>query len=278
MEKIFGVNMKNISLLKRCLLKKRLFFLIAMISIPLLPDFYAKTVMGIVIDKSTGKPITDALVILLEKEKIYSTTIVDTSGMFFFTNVEIEEFDIWVKRMGYAQIKTGPFQLTKLDVLNLVIKMEATDIIMSEIIVDEKSFDAYLDKVGFESRKQGPGKYLTYKDIINKPHATVAAIVKNIPNIIVTEGIGGSRIYSGRYAWQAGMEPENANKQVVLKTTTGLSLFIDGTYESDHNVINFLDPRKIAGVEFYESNAFTPMQFEVLSKGGGGALLIWTKK
>ncbi len=43
----------------------------------------AKTVMGIVIDKATGKPITDALVILLEKEKIYATAIVDSAGMFF---------------------------------------------------------------------------------------------------------------------------------------------------------------------------------------------------
>ncbi|MBI5730219.1 MAG: hypothetical protein HY963_03690 [Ignavibacteriales bacterium] len=260
--------------MKSFLIKTRFFLFIAVILILFQPDLNAKTVMGIVIDKSTGKPITDALVILLNNEKIYATAIVDTAGMFFFTNVEIEEFNLWTKRMGYAQIKTGPFQLTKLNILNLVIKMETADIIMSEIVIDEKTFDAYLDKVGYESRKHGPGKYLTYKDIMNKPHANVPTILKNIPNIIITWGIGGSRIYSARYAWQAYLMPEDVNKNVVLKTTTGLSLYIDGMYEPDHNIINVLDPQEIAGIEFYGSRNFAPMQYG----GGGGSLLIWTKK
>jgi len=242
------------------------------------PNLNAKTVMGIVIDKATGKPIMEALVILLEKEKIYATAIVNTAGMFFFTNVEIEEFDIWTRRMGYAQIRTGSFQLTKLDILNLVIKMEAADIIMSEIVVDEKAMEAYLDKVGFESRKHGLGKYLTYKDIMNKPHATVPSIIKNIPNIIVREGIGGTKIYSGRYEWQADLMPEDANKQVILRTADGLSLFINGIYEPEHNIINVLDPQDIAGIEFYASSRTVPMQYEGYLRGKGGALFIWTKK
>ncbi len=264
--------------MKSFLIKTRFFLFIAVILILFQPDLNAKTVIGIVIDKATGKPITDALVILLNNDKIYATAIVDSAGIFFFTNVEIEEFDIWTRRMGYAQIRTGPFQLTKLDILNLVIKMEATDIIMSEIVIDEKAFDAYLDKVGFESRKHGLGKYLTYKDIMNKPHATVTTILKNIPNIIITWGIGGTKIYSGRYAWQADLMPEDANKQVVLKTADGLSLFIDGLYEPEHNIINVLDPQDIAGIEFYASSRTVPMQYEGYLRGKGGALFIWTKR
>lgn len=266
------ITKKTLSLEKFCVI---FLWLIIFFSIP---NLAAKTVMGIVIDKETGKPIPDALVILLEKEKIYATAIVDTEGMFFFTNVEIEEFDIWTKRMGYAQIRTGPFKLTELDILNLVIKMEETDIIMSEIVVDVKAMDAYLDKVGFESRKRGPGKYLTYKDIMNKPYATVPAIIKNIPNIIVSEGIGGTKIYSGRYQWQADLMPEDVDKQVVLKTAGGLGLFIDGTYEPEHYRINILDPQDIAGIEFYAGSLTVPLQYQSYLRGKGGALFIWTKK
>jgi hypothetical protein len=259
---------------KSFLIGTRFFFLIAVLSILFQLDLYAKTVMGVVIDKATGKPIPDALVILLDNDKIYATAIVDTAGMFFFTNVEIEGFDLWTKRMGYVQIKTGPFQMAKLDVLNMVIKMEATDIIMSEIVVDEKAMDAYLDKVGFENRKNGPGTYLTYKDIINKPHATLSAVLKNIPSVIIKEGLGGSKIYSIRYIWRANLSPENVNKQVNLQPIAGVTLYIDGLYESDHNIINYLDPKEIIGIEFYRSGGLAPMQYS----GGCGSLLIWTKK
>ncbi|MBI5730218.1 MAG: hypothetical protein HY963_03685 [Ignavibacteriales bacterium] len=238
----------------------------------------AKTVMGIVIDKATGKPITDALVILLEKEKIYATTIVDTAGMFFFTNVEIEEFDLWTKRMGYAQIKTGPFQLTKLDILNLVIKMEAADIIMSEIVIDEKTFDAYLDKVGFESRKHGTGTYLSYRDIMKRPFVTSLDVLKTIPFVIVKILNGDTRIYSASYEWRAGFGQNNVSREIELKTTSGLDVYIDGVYEEDHNRIHMLNPHDIAGIEFYKTEASTPGQYVFLHRGQTGVLLIWTKK
>ncbi len=263
--------------MKSFLIRTRFFLFIAVILILFQPDLNAKTVMGIVIDKATGKPITDALVILLEKEKIYATSIVDTAGMFFFTNVEIEEFNIWTKRMGYAQIKTGPFQLTKLDILNLVIKMEATDIIMSEIIVDEKAMDAYLDKVGFESRKHGTGTYLSYKDIMKKPFVTSLDVLKTIPFVIVNTLNGDTRIYSARYAWQGSIN-QNVAEDAKLITTSGLDVYIDGAYEEDHNGIRMLNPHEIAGIEFYKSQAFTPLQYVFPHRGKTGVLVIWTKR
>ncbi|GEM_PF-3227103 len=244
------------------------------------PNLNAKTVMGIVIDKSTGKPITDALVILLEKEKIYATAIVDTAGMFFFTNVELEEFNIWTKRMGYAQIKTGPFQMAKLDIMNLVIKMETADIVMSEIVVDEKAMDAYLDKVGFESRKHGVGTYLSYKDIMKRPFVTSLDVLKTIPFVIVNTLYSDTRIYSAVYEWRAGIvqKKENGGMEVELRKTSGVSLYIDGAYEEDHNRIRMLNPHDIAGIEFYKSEASTPGQYVFLHRGQEGVLVIWTKK
>lgn len=240
----------------------------------------AKTVMGIVIDKATGKPIQDALVILLEKDKIYATAIVDTAGMFFFTNVEIEEFDLWTKRIGYSQIKTGPFQMAKLDVLNLVIKMETADIIMSEIVVDEKAMDAYLDKIGFESRKHGTGTYLSYKDIMKKPFVTSIDVLKTIPFLIVNTLYSDTRIYSAVYEWRAGIvqKKEEGGMDVELRKTSGVSLYIDGAYEEDHNRIRMLNPHDIAGIEFYKSEASTPSQYVFLHRGQEGVLVIWTKK
>ena len=91
---------------------------------------------------------------------------------------------------------------------------------------------------------------------------------------------GDTRIYSARYAWQAGIvqNKENGGQEVGLRTTTGLDVYIDGAYEEDHNRIRMLDPHDIAGIEFYKSQAVTPPQYVAQHRGQTGVLVIWTKK
>lgn len=222
----------------------------------------AKTVKGIVVNGTMEKPIPGSMVMLFEKKTIFAMAMTDSAGMFSFENVSRERFNMRIKSMGFAEALVGPLLISKLDSLNIVVRLDEEDIMMDEIIVEEKRVEEGLRKDGFYERKEaGWGKYLTPEDLKGVSYQYTSNVLRRIHGIIVVDGqFGDCRLYDSRAAG-AGLQ------------TGELTIYLDGLRLAGSESINIVSPGDIAGIEFYHIGN-TPVQYY----GRSGSLLIWTKK
>jgi hypothetical protein len=229
----------------------------------------AKVVKGIVLDNATEKPIPNANIILLEKKTINAITFSDSSGLFIFENIILDRFNMIVRRMGYSDVAMGPLLMTKIDTLKLIIRMEVSDVLMNEIVVNEQKIDAMLTKVGFYDRKgTDVGKFIGYKELEGLPHTKASELFKSIPQMMTSDKAGDVNISSSRYNIGVGLWGKELPK---------LFMYIDGILTDNHNFVNSIDIKDIAGIEFYRSTAIAPLRYSGNSRPGG-VLLIWTKR
>lgn len=227
----------------------------------------AKEVRGIVVDHVTEKPIDNCMVMLLERKTVYAFTITDSTGLFLFDNVELDRFYLRTKRMGYAEVMTGPLLMAKSDTLKIVIRLEFEGVVLDEIVVLGKRIEEMLMKNGFYERKEmGFGHYVTYKEIKNRSFDKVTNILQPIPGIIITYNI-------------YDREKRQFVTKITSKRNAGMpvNIYVDGFSIGEPMYLDSLNPYDIAAVEYYPSSATAPSEF-----GGGwrpgGLLLIWTKR
>ncbi len=246
----------------------RIFSLI--LSIILLPfSLEAKVVKGIVVDNATEKPIANSIVMLLEKKTIYAIAVTDSTGIFIFENVSLDRFNLVARRIGYAEVTTGPLLMTNVDTLKLIVRLEVEGILMDEIVVQETKIDESLKRAGYYGRKEsGLGKYLGFMDLKSKTFNKTSDVLKTIPNMIIHDDWGNITIYSTRYRIGTGLLRADNPKVTV---------YIDGMLIDNHDLVNTIGPKDIAAIEFYKSSSTAPMQYSGNSRPGG-VLLIWTKR
>lgn len=244
----------------------KLSFLFVLIILPY--SLSAKVVKGIVIDKATEKPISNANVVMLQKKAMYAMTLTDSSGFFIFDNIALDRFNMVVRRMGYAEVAMGPLLMTKIDTLRLIIKLEAQDVVMDEVVVQHKKFDEILTRVGFHDRQTTDiGKFLSYKEFEGLPHTKTSEVFKSIPHMLHMDKAGNVTLHSSRYNSGVGLWGKEVPK---------LFMYIDGVLTDNHDFVNSIDIKDIAGIEFYRSTATAPLKYSGNSRPGG-VLLIWTK-
>ncbi len=227
----------------------------------------AKVVRGIVIDNATEKPVTGSVVMLFVGKTIYAGAITDSTGLFSFSNFDIDRFYIRAKRIGYSDLFAGPLIIPVKDTLTLILKMVPQELLMSEIVVEEKKTDKWLEREGYNRRKEmGMGHYLKVDEIKGRSFSNVTQILRSLPGIIIQQktvniknGDFGPEIYSYRNPGLRGQQ---------------VSVYIDGMQLNDNGSIDNFSPGDIAAVEFYASDTTAPSEYH----GAGGVLLIWTKR
>ncbi len=223
----------------------------------------AKTIRGIVLDKNMIKPIPGSTVMLIDKNKIYAVALTDSSGVFAFKNIELERFNFRVKRIGYAEAFVGPMLMSKIDTLNLTVKLDETEIVMEEQVVSEKKIYDDLVKIGFYNRKEmGMGKYITPPDLRKRHFSFVSDLLVGIPGLIVKRGqFGMLEIFSNR-ALNSALGPSGP-----------VTIYVDGMQLDRPEDLDMLNASDIAAVEFYNIST-SPSEYY----GASGSLLLWTKK
>lgn len=222
----------------------------------------AKTVRGIVVNKDMKKPLPGSLIMLFEKKAIFAMALTDSAGMFCFDNITRDRFNIRVSSIGFADALVGPLHISKRDTLKMVIALEEEEIVMHEILVEEKRLEEGLKKVGFYDRKEiGSGKYLEPGDVSGS-YGYTSQLLRKIMGIKVFDGnfLGDCKLFDSRALHSALREEE-------------LTVYLDGLRLGSSDMVNLINPGDIAAVEFYHIGE-TPQQYY----GRSGSLLIWTKK
>lgn len=238
------------------------------LSILIYSNLSAKEVKGIIVDYSSLKPIEKAVVMLLHQNKIYSMIATDSTGMFSFGNIDLDRFYIKAKRIGYAEALTGPLRIPTSDTLKMIIKLDAQEITMDEVVVREKFTEEWLENEGYYKRKEiGMGHFLKVDELKDRTFGNVSQILRTIPGIVIyptsnniKNGEFGPQIYSNRSLAIGGGQ---------------VTVYLDGIPLDSAGIIDSFNPNDIAAVEFYPSTSTAPAQYSLRA---GGVLLVWTKR
>jgi hypothetical protein len=242
--------------------------LVVITSLLFITSISAKEIKGIIVDYSTMKPIDKAVVMLLHQNKIYSMVATDSMGVFSFGNIELDRFYVKAKRIGYAEALTGPLRIPNSDTLKLIIKLEAQEITLDEVVIREKFTEEWLEKEGYYKRKDiGMGKFLKVSDIKGRTFGNISQILQTIPGLVVKPTT--NNIKNGQFG------PQIFSNRSLAIGGGQVTVYVDGIPLDEAGLIDIFNPNDIAAFEFYPSSSTAPAKYSLKA---GGVLLIWTKK
>lgn len=244
---------------------------------PVIPQ-KPKTVQGLVVDKITNKPIDRGIVMLLKNKVIQNLYIVDSTGVFKIDNLFSNNFTLFSKRIGYKELITGPIPITKIDTMNILIKLEPDEIVMNEIVIKEKQLNEWLKSKGFYARKKmGDGKLFGPEELKFYGYKDFREFIRIIPGLNIRYSQYGRGLYG------------TGNRLVAV--------YLDGIQIQDISMLETLGTGQIAAVEFYQRLSSTPLNYSLRyslpyatlnsserrqianrSFGYGGTFLIWTSR
>lgn len=235
-----------------------LFFSFFLLNSPLL----SKTIKGKVVEHPTNSPIRDAFILLADQQdRIHEFIRSDSLGFFQIENVTLEKFKIKTYRVGYVDIVTEMFDMSKKDTLNVIIRIEAAPLELEGVSITAQRKDRMLDAVGFYRRqKEGLGEFIQFDESDRSVFSNASDAFHRLPGVYMQPSKEGYKVYFLRY----------------VRDEIEATILVDGfPWKSEY--LNILNPADILGVEVYSSSINAPQEY-----GGGwrpgGMILIWTRK
>ena len=223
----------------------------------------AKTILGMMYEKSTHDPISNGVVMILDNKNLYDLYVTDKLGQFHFEDIPLSKFYMRTYRYGYVDIDVGPFSFKNNDTLLVHFEVEPEPIETDSVMIEAERADDYLNNVGFYERKEKDlGFYITEQDIQKQSAHHMADLLRTLPGMSVfTKGeqAYSYHVYSSRY----------------LNYTTELHIFVDGIL-TNQGILDVLSPTQIRAVEVYPSSISAPAEYAGTWRSGG-IILIWTK-
>jgi hypothetical protein len=223
------------------------------------------TVIGSVIDSTTGRPIEKADVYLPDDV----STRTNSDGTFRLRFVPGETTLLLLRRIGYAprairlslQGRVGQVELG-----TIVLKQVA--VALDSLVVETRLLTRNPRLTDFYRRKRnGTGLYITRQDIFKRNPMITTDLIRTIPGLSVECQTLGDCI------------PTTMRKIGMGQVTCPMRVLVDGVPTAID--LDLLPPAWIAGVEVYKSSAFTPLELGNtgtvgMGNAGCGTIVVWT--
>jgi len=220
------------------------------------------TLSGVVTDRSTGRPIQNAQIILLTDSR---SVVTDTAGQFRLTKMPFGPSQLLVRALGFPAKRvivdlTGGQEIVRPVLLDSTAfgRVEAAQTLPS---VDVSAVAPILDyrMVSFEERrKTGRGQYLTEEQIVSSGAFNLADAVKNLRGVTYECG-GGAGCFIRMTRAPARCLPE---------------FIVDDHENNDFGL--YTPIRDIVGLEVYSGPADVPGEYAGRNSGCG-VVVIWTR-
>ena len=226
----------------------------------LLSNLPAKTVSGIVVDLNTHEPLKGVTVMILDNfNNVQHMKTTDSKGVFLIEGIKEEKFNVRTNRYGYVNTVTGPYNLSRHNTINMLIRLENVPIPLEEVVVTSTKILPNLDQVNYNERKElGTGHYIEWNDFKDRSLSSIYDIFRGIPGLVVTN----NGVFFSRYS-----------SSVISVSQPPPSIYIDGALSMNNNIA-WLNPENVQAVEAYNGLS-APSAY---SRGKiGGVIMIWTK-
>jgi hypothetical protein len=220
------------------------------------PDRLPATLIGTVVNSSTGRPVEGAVVNLMGSG--YGA-ITDTLGNFRVPQTWAGRDTLEVRFIGFEPSKTvidiAPNEITRVTLL-----LSQTVVRVADLVVEVRQDRRTRNLVGFVTRMQtGFGEFFTPSDIIARNPRLPSDLFRGIPGVQVSQiRYGRAAVTIGR-GTRLGCEP---------------AVYLDGVYQAGMGVDD-IPAEELGAVELYKGMTDTPMEF-MRTASTCGAIVIWT--
>jgi hypothetical protein len=237
----------------------------ALLLVPLAAQ--AQMIRGVVIEDGTRTPIAGAFVELIPTDAGPAATAhTDSLGAFVLSPARSGTFNLRLTHFAYASMDSVQLAVQRGGLMEIEVRMAHAAIPLEPLVVTTRR-SARLD--GFYERMQRPGfgRFVSRKDIENRPGARTSDLLRGMPGVDVTRANG--RGLSG------------VNMITMRGGASGRCLanvYIDGLEVQqfpESGVDEMLTPFVLEGVEVYTSFASAPSPFH--SRNSCGVVAFWTR-
>jgi hypothetical protein len=221
------------------------------------PSQPTSRLVGTVLDRQNGEPITAARVVLLARgsSELAAAGASDATGDFVLSPVAPGTYAVRVELLGYTTVHDSVTLADGEDeVLTIYMASEAID--LEPLVVRVPRTTAYYLR-DFESRRaNGSGTFITRSQIERRRAAQTSELLQSL---------AGVRVMYGR----------QGEASLFVRGTCRPQVFVDGAAIHQSVSIDMaVLPQDIEGVEVY-SNAAIPAQYA--TQGACAAILVWTR-
>lgn len=227
---------------------------------------------GRVIEETTGEPIPDAFVrVLDERRRTLGTTETDADGRFSFPRLKPGPFAFRVGSVGYTEITTPYWQVRGGETLDVTIRMHPHTVLLAPLEINARSRSESPMLAAFYSRmdRRLGGTFFSREDIERRRPSALTDLLVDVPGLrLEAGGAPGDRIATFDRSLFA---PGGGRCHVQV--------YVDGVHAKGDGVsLNELaSPSGLEGVEVYRGLATVPPEF-LSPEARCGVIALWTRR
>jgi len=220
------------------------------------PERLPATLLGKVVNSSSGLPVDGAVVSLLGSG--YGA-ITDSTGNFRVPQTWAGPDTIEVRFIGFEPSRV-PVELVPNEITRITLLLSQTVVRVADLVVEVRQTRRSRNLLGFVNRMQrGFGDFFTPNDIRNRNPRLPSDLFRGIPGVQVGPiQYGRAQVTIGRGS-RLGCPP---------------AVYLDGVYQAGM-FVDDIPAEDLGAVELYKSMTDTPMEF-MRSSSTCGAVVIWT--
>jgi hypothetical protein len=214
-------------------------------------------VVGTLLDRQTGEPVSAARIVLLDPgtSTPLAAAVSDSEGGFVLASVAPGTYGLRVEVLGYRAVRdTLTLSEGEDEVFTIHLAPEAID--LEPLVVRVPRTTAYYMRDFEKRRAMGSGTFITRKQIERRRVSQTSELLHSL---------GGVRLQYGR----------QGEASLFVRGTCRPAVFVDGVAIHPSVSIDMaVIPEDIEGIEVY-SNAAIPAQYA--SQSACAAILVWTR-
>lgn len=226
----------------------------------------AQVIAGVVIEHTTGDPMPDVTVQLLDVDaRAVATTLSDQHGRFRLAAPRGGEWRITAEHLGYRRAEASGLDVLEGATLTVEIRMSVQPVALdSSIIVTAESTFASHDLERFHQRRlegTGFGHFIYGESIRRGIGGRPTDLLRSVPGVRINSNRGGT---GSVIHMRAGCVP---------------AVFVDGMeinrFSSSESLDHYLSVQDIEGIEVYRG---IPPDVRYYDRKGCGVVLVWTRR
>lgn len=258
--------------------------LVASLLIGSLPHpLLAQTLRGRLLEKGTDRPITLALVVLVDAAgDSLVRAITDDLGRFTLTSPRPGDFMVVASALGYEEGRAGVFELGEGGELSVEFRLDLDPFALPGLDVVRRApmREPPLVRNGFFDRMtQGGGTFFTPIDLERTPHTRITDLLAGVPYLTVVNAYPSDRLL---------MQDAGSMCAPVVVVDGLMASVIEGQRRrpgganeisgSEGNLEALVSLKDVEAIEVYRGSQGLPPQFAPMSQGNCGAIVIWTRR
>lgn len=239
----------------------------------------AQTIRGTVIDRESGRPLAEVLVLLLaETLDTVAYAFTDSVGQFVLSSPVEGEFLLEAATLGYRTARAGLFEMGIDGEVTVEVRLTPEPITIPGLAVDRAWAlrEPPLVRNGFFNRlHQGVGHFIT-PEVLERTSATrLTDVLARVPFLRVV------RASTDRVLVQDGgslCAPAVLVDGLLVSTVEGRRGRAGPIVGSEGDIEGLVALPDVEAVEVYRGGGEIPGQFAGMVRRECGAILIWTKR